>query len=398
MKIAIVGAGIAGLSAASFLCRDGHDARVFECFDAPRPVGAGLLIQPTGLAMLARLGLGDAAIRGGSRIDHLYGRSSNGRVVFDVSYSSLSSSYHGVGMHRAVLFDLLHGEALRLGVPIVTDTEIKGLHYDSGLPLLTDARGQVHGPFDLVVDAHGIRSCLRTSHGAVKMNRPYPFGAVWGICRDESAQFPEDTLTQRYHLARKMAGVLPVGRLNGDSVQSVAFFWSLPRSGHQDWRDRGMEAWRAEVAVLWPEAATLVAQFETPSSLSFATYSDVVLHRPFAHRLAFIGDAAHCTSPQLGQGANLALADACVLAESLRTEAEIDQALKVYARRRHGPVSFYQTASRWLTPYFQSHSRVYPVIRDHAFPLMGKVPYTRREMLRTLSGVKTGLFTHREPV
>ncbi len=59
LEIAIVGCGIAGMAAAVFLQRAGFRPRLFERFAAPRPVGAGLLLQPTGLAVLQRLGLRD---------------------------------------------------------------------------------------------------------------------------------------------------------------------------------------------------------------------------------------------------------------------------------------------------------------------------------------------------
>lgn len=58
--IAIAGCGPAGLAAALLLHRDGHRVTLFERFDASRPVGSGLLIQPTGFAVLAQLGLADA--------------------------------------------------------------------------------------------------------------------------------------------------------------------------------------------------------------------------------------------------------------------------------------------------------------------------------------------------
>jgi 2-polyprenyl-6-methoxyphenol hydroxylase-like FAD-dependent oxidoreductase len=103
------------------------------------------------------------------------------------------------------------------------------------------------------------------------------------------------------------------------------------------------------------------------------------------------------TSPQLGQGANLALIDAAVLADCLRERPTIPEALAAYAEQRRTHTRFYSYASRWLTPFFQSDSRLAGLVRDLAFPIAGKVPYVRREMVRTLSGMKTGLFTHLDP-
>ena len=74
LRIAIAGAGTTGLAAAAFLERAGHDVRIFERFEAPRPLGAGVLLQPTGLAFLARLGLDHEAIALGARIDGIEGK------------------------------------------------------------------------------------------------------------------------------------------------------------------------------------------------------------------------------------------------------------------------------------------------------------------------------------
>jgi 2-polyprenyl-6-methoxyphenol hydroxylase-like FAD-dependent oxidoreductase len=60
LEIAVAGCGPAGLAAALLLHRDGHRVTLFERFEAPRPLGSGLMIQPTGMAVLDSLGLGEA--------------------------------------------------------------------------------------------------------------------------------------------------------------------------------------------------------------------------------------------------------------------------------------------------------------------------------------------------
>ena len=389
LTIAILGAGTAGLAAAAFLALDGHRVTIHERFAQPHPVGAGLMLQPTGLAVLAALGLDRHAIAASSVIRRLDGRAGTaGRRIFDNRYADLAPHLFGLGIHRGTLFSLLYGAVQAAGVPVRTGITAVALDYgEGGRPSLVDATGARHGPFDLVVDASGARSALRPPHKA----RPYPYGALWAILRDTEQRFDPHALTQRYYRARHMMGVLPVGPPN------VAYFWSLPAATYPAVVEGGIEAWRRQAIGLWPETGSLLGQIEDFAQLTFASYSHVTLRRPHGERLAFIGDAAHTASPQLGQGANLALIDAFTLAASLRIASGVEAALWDYAAARRSHIRFYQTASRWLTPFFQSDSRIMPLLRDATFGALCHAPYMRTEMLRTLGGVKTGLFSHLDP-
>ncbi|MEO7825585.1 MAG: FAD-dependent monooxygenase, partial [Allosphingosinicella sp.] len=74
LDIGVAGCGIGGLGAALLLARDGHRVRLYERFEAPRPVGSGLIVQPTGLAVLDRLGLASALTGAAAPIERLLGR------------------------------------------------------------------------------------------------------------------------------------------------------------------------------------------------------------------------------------------------------------------------------------------------------------------------------------
>ncbi|WP_232834051.1 FAD-dependent oxidoreductase [Sphingomonas sp. FARSPH] len=175
--IAIAGCGPAGLATALLLHRDGHHVTLFERFDAPRPVGSGLMIQPTGLAVLRQLGLADALLDHGARIDRLHGEAgSSGRVVLDVRYAALGRrAGFGVGVHRATLFALLHDAVLTAGIGIETGCAVTGseMAADDRRFLLLE-RGRRVGPFDLVVDALGTRTPLAPPCG-----RALAYGALW---------------------------------------------------------------------------------------------------------------------------------------------------------------------------------------------------------------------------
>ena len=141
----------------------------------------------------------------------------------------------------------------------------------------------------------------------------------------------------------------------------------------------------------------MIAGLSRPDDLTFATYSDMTMRTPVGDRLVIIGDAAHCTSPQLGQGANLGLADAATLARCLSEGNDLAEALARYAGARRRHVRFYQFASRWLTPFFQSESSVAAAMRDLTFGPASRLPFARRHMLATLAGIKTGPFSQLDP-
>ena len=114
-----------------------------------------------------------------------------------------------------------------------------------------------------------------------------------------------------------MAGILPIGKQAPNGESQAAFFWSLKRSELNSWRTLGMTKWLDDVNALWPQAAELIAHQSDADALTFAQYDHFTARRPYSSRLVHIGDAAHATSPQLGQGANMALLDALALAYSL---------------------------------------------------------------------------------
>ena len=77
----MAGCGPCGLSSPLFLAERGHRVTMFERFDAPSPIGSGLMIQPTGMAVLANLGLAERIAAEGSRIDRLFGTAGSKDVL-----------------------------------------------------------------------------------------------------------------------------------------------------------------------------------------------------------------------------------------------------------------------------------------------------------------------------
>ncbi|MBB5206652.1 FAD-dependent oxidoreductase [Chiayiivirga flava] len=386
LRIAIVGYGTAGQACAALLARRGHALDVFERAPMLGPVGAGLLLQPTGMAVLHGLGVLDDAIRSGRIVRRLFGDTCAGRCVMDMRYSELDARLFGVGIQRGALFELL-GRAWPGRAGVRCGTRVVAVDAERGL--VRSATGEAFGPYDLVLVADGAASTLRGATGPARIDQPYPWGALW--CLVPMGDWPHaDELRQRYLAARKMIGLLPVGTRPDDPVPRLSFFWSLPMQSMAGWETDGIDAWKAELAALWPDVLPRLAQVTATTQLARASYRDAAPRAWHRGRVVLVGDAAHAMSPQLGQGVNMALMDAQALDAALAAHACVAQALGAYERERRAHVGIYHFWSRWLTPIFQSDLDTLAALRDRLFHPLGRLPGGRGTMLRVLSGTQRG--------
>lgn len=356
------------------LSRAGHRVRLFERFETPRPLGSGLMLQPTGLAVLDALGLYSEIAALGSRVERLIGTDArSGRVVLDVGYRPLGPDVHAIAVHRAALFNVLHDAVVAECLPIRTGFAVEALERSGGKQWLRGPQGR-DGPFDLVVDALGSASPLKVEARVPSRARPLTFGAIWGSVPWVDAGFRRDALMQRYRKASVMIGVLPVGRQKRDGPDLAAFFWSLKPEAFEALKAAGIDCWRDEVLGHWPETAPHLEAIRGFDEMTLARYAHHTLEVPAGDGIVFIGDSAHATSPQLGQGANMALLDAAALAGALAGAASVDDALGEYARLRRWHVRLYQMLSLTLTPFYQSDGAVLPLVRDVLVSAVAKVP------------------------
>ncbi len=377
-NIAVAGAGIGGLAFAALAARNGNNVVVFDQFDQPRPVGSGLVIQPVGQAVLSEIEAEDAAVTLGQNIARMLGHEvDRGRKVLDVHYDRGNNGRFGLAIHRASLFQCLLDAALSAGAELEQNHEIA---VQDG-QYLCFADGRRAGSFDLIVDALGAGSPMSPLKA-----RALDFGAIWGtVPWVDDTTLPQDQLTQKYRRADKMAGILPIGYLPGETNPLTAVFWSLPRGAFDDWRNAPLEAWKVEAATLWPEFAPFLQTIETHDDMTMAVYSHGQLWRPAEPGLARIGDAAHRASPQLGQGANMALLDAYALAIALGRH-DLGDALSAYVKARRWHVLAYQWMSAAFTPQYQSDSRILPGIRDVILGPLSVTPPFPRILTRLVCG------------
>ncbi len=388
LRIAIVGSGTAGPAAAIYLARAGHAVTLFERAPQKLPVGAGFMLQPTGMAVLHELGLAEALLPHIAKISKLHCRTQSGRTLLHLTYDELGSGLFGAGTHRATLLDLLLDAAQRAGVEILWNTHIAKLTRDATQrPTLHDANGTAHGPYDLLLICDGAHSTLREQSGVPARVSRYPWGALWFIGK-RTPEFDPQVLWQCVGSTRELTGFLPTG--TQDDLLSL--FWSIRLDHIERWRNAPLEDWKRSILALAPQAESFLNQIDSHAQVATAAYHDVRMKQWHGDRVAILGDAAHALSPQLGQGVNLALMDAAVLAESLAAHA-LPEALAQYSSTRRCHLRFYQFATRWTTPFFQSDVLPLGWLRDLVFPIIQRIPMLRWQMTATMAGGKTGPFS-----
>jgi 2-polyprenyl-6-methoxyphenol hydroxylase-like FAD-dependent oxidoreductase len=395
-KIAIVGSGTAGSASALFLARDGHEVTLFEKIERPSAVGAGVMMQPSGMGVLRKLGLEEEVLQAGARVERLHATTPTGRMVLDLSYEKLDSKYYGVGLHRGSLFQSLYGAVLSQGIKVHVGVEVVNVdESESGDCTLIGSDGSRFSGFDFVVVASGARTELREAVGIPHTVSEYDWGALWFVAESRDIQ-SGDCLRQHLDGAHTMLGFLPtgLGPLGGAPLTSV--FWSIRVDMVAAFRSRGLDCWKERVLELAPKSGPLLEQITNIDQLLFAQYFDVVLKRPHEGRVIFLGDAAHATSPQLGQGCNLALVDAETLARAVTESETVDAAFALYERMRSPQTRYYQWATRFLTPFFQSNSRVLAWLRDSFMGLSCRIPLFGRLMISTMCGLRNGIFSSTE--
>ena len=392
LSIAIIGCGPGGLAAAILLSRAGHDVTLYERFSEAKPLGSGLVIQPTGLAVLAHCGLQDAFEAKTALITRLEGFAVDSqRPAVDVYYVRNGKGVAARATHRASLFGVLIDGVRAAGVPIIGGHTFTGVEERAGaITPMFEKSGR--GPdFDLLIDASGARGPLVRGR-AVEL----PFGALWATVDMPAGHgLPPQSLNQRYWRASQMAGIMPVGINPTTGNPGAAVFWSVKRDEANAVVAAGVEPIADAFIKLWPEAEPFVTQIRAMEDWTLATYHHRTGWPERGVRHVAIGDSWHSTSPQLGQGANMALLDALAIAQAVEDAGSVEDIGVRFSQLRGFHVALYQKLSWIFTPFFQSDDAVRPVLRDIMMQTFGGWPVLREFIAITVSG-RLGLSSLRD--
>jgi 2-polyprenyl-6-methoxyphenol hydroxylase-like FAD-dependent oxidoreductase len=349
MRIGIIGAGIGGLCAAVGLKRAGADVTIFERDHALRASGSGLSIFGNGARAIEALGLQgpfNSMIKAAEHPMNGGQRKPNGRWLSRTPRRALA------GLHivdRRELHEML-GEAVS-GIPIHFRSEARG--GSDGVVRWTEHNDETEAPFDLIVAADGINSLVRQDVWGDAVALRYAGYSAWrGITRE-----PVDLHGQAGETwgRGERFGIAPLqdGRVYWFAVASMRQNSIFPDEYEEV--QRRFRTWHDPVAEILGKT--------DPADVFRHDICD--LAQPVAsyvyNKVVLLGDAAHAMTPDLGQGANMAMEDAATLVALLApiatqspSTAELTQALMCYDQLRRPRTQAIARQARQLGAFAQA--------------------------------------------
>ncbi|MBD2256880.1 FAD-dependent urate hydroxylase HpxO [Pseudanabaena sp. FACHB-2040] len=328
LKVIVIGAGIGGLTAGIALQQAGFEVEVYDRVRDLRPVGAGISLWSNGVKVLNRLGLGQQIAQIGGRMDRMQYLTKTGELLNDIDLLPLIEA---VGQRpypvaRADLQAMLmgaYGGEVKLGHRCVAIEED-----EKGITAIFENGHRATG--DLLVAADGIHSILREHVLGRKVEPQYGGYINWNGLVPASPDLAPANDWVIYVGDHQRASLMPVA---GDRFY---FFFDVPLPKGTPGHPETHKADLAQYFAGWAEPVQRLIERLDPATIARPEIHDVgPIDRMVRGRVALLGDAAHATCPDLGQGGCQAMEDGLVLAQYLMTtNVGLDYALARYEKDR----------------------------------------------------------------
>jgi 2-polyprenyl-6-methoxyphenol hydroxylase-like FAD-dependent oxidoreductase len=328
-KILIVGAGIAGLSHAVAAARHGIDVDVAELQTHMQVYGVGIIQQGNVVREMARLGLLQRYLARAYAFEEIGQYSVDGTRLFKVRTPRLAGAGFpaNVGISRLELHRVLYAAAAETGATIRFGLAASELAQRADAVEVTFSDGS-RRQYDLVVGADGIHSHTRR---LVFGSEPSPRLTGQSVWRHNFPRAPEVDHLMTVAGPRGNAGLCPLAH------DLMYMYLTSQESGNPRLSgEQLLTLYRQRLEPFGGIIARLREQIVDPEAIVYRPLEYLFMPAPwYRGRVVLIGDAAHATTPHLGQGAGMAIEDAIVLAELLGQDQEpIGRLLQQFMARR----------------------------------------------------------------
>ncbi|MDT0199331.1 MULTISPECIES: FAD-dependent urate hydroxylase HpxO [unclassified Acinetobacter] len=331
MEIAIIGAGMGGLTTGIALKKFGHRVTIYEQAEQILPVGAAISLWSNGVKCLNYLGLTEQVAKlGGQMNDLAYIDGLNGEVMTQFSLAPLIEEVgqRPYPVSRAELQNMLMDEFgrqdIQLGKKMVS-IEDKGQHVEIGFQDGSTASAA------LLIGADGTHSMTRQYVLGKQVERRYAGYVNWNGLVEISEDLAPAQQWTTFVGEGKRASLMPVAE------HRFYFFFDVPLSA-------GLENQRSEYKPLlkqyfsgWcPQVQRLIDSIDEQKTNRVEIHDIEPFTQFYKGRVVILGDAAHSTTPDIGQGGCQAMEDAVYLARALQINTlGLEDALKRYQNKRN---------------------------------------------------------------
>jgi len=342
-KVLVVGGGIGGFSTAIALHQRGIDVEIVELHEDWKVYHVGIIVQSNFVRALAQLGVGEEAVAAGFPYRGWRFLNNQGaELARDEGVSSAGPQYPSdLGLARPALHEVLLRRVRALNIPMrlgVTYTEWR----DTGDSVEVDFTDGTSGTYDLMVASDGAYSQTRERMFNGRYRPAFTGQGVW-----------------RYNLPRT-AGLEWAEAYVGDPTRSIGtvpltedtmyIFVSVGEPGNPRFPAETLAAeMRKRISGYGDVLDGFAAQIVDPALVVYRPLEVCVVPAPwYKGRVVLIGDAAHSSTPHLGQGAAMAVEDAVVLADEYDKDGPIKDRLQAFMDRRYERAKFIADSSLQL--------------------------------------------------
>ena len=330
MKALIIGAGIGGMSAAASLKQQGIECEVFEAVKVMKPVGAAISVWSNGVKCMNHLGMGYIMDKlGGPMLSMAYLEAKTGTVMTQFSLSPLIDAVgeRPCPVSRADLQSMMIDDWGREKVQFGKRIERVEQDESSVTAYFTDGTSATG---DFMIAADGANSAVRETVIGKKIERRYAGYVNWnGLIEVDESIAPKQQWTIFVGDGKRVS-VMPIADNRFYFFLDVPLPLGLPEDRETLRNDlKGyFEGWVEPVQ-------TLIEKLD-PMTTNRIEIHDVEPIDTFVKgRIALLGDSAHPTTPDIGQGGGSAMEDSVALGMAFSETKDIESALAAYESMRH---------------------------------------------------------------
>jgi len=363
-KVLIAGGGVAGLSVMGFLRGLGYEVSLVEKAESLRAQGAGLLLGINAMKILSELGVAEQVIASGQVLKSVKAVDKHGKEIgnTDAVYMEAQTGYKTVAIHRTALHSILSeslpNEEIHLGATV---SRLENTEHGVKVTFSDDSCSD----YDLMIAADGIYSETRKLLQQGSQLR-YAGYTCWRFVIDRPESI-DAHCGQEYWGTGRRFGVFPLG-------ENKLYCFATLNAAENDVQYKNLNVERFK---------ELYAEFggSVPEVLRSLSQDDVLIHGDLRDQqqlllqqknVVILGDAAHAATPNMGQGAAMALEDAYVLSECLKNESAISLALQAYEQRRAARVKQIRDRSYIVGKIGQWESSLASSIRNSILRILPK--------------------------